>query len=85
MLFAVLKAGHYVIISNGVVVADIHRHYTYEGPLEQWRKAVYNVVPTVIDYDNGIVQKSFPTLADIQDEYLFDNADGYYNVLRRRN
>jgi len=81
MLFVCVNAGHYLIILNDTVVAEIDRVYAndkyYKWPKQIYRVKWRSVLRTLYE------DKDFDTLADIHKEYHFRNYKGYNKVLAR--
>lgn len=78
MLFASLKAGRYAIIENDIVIANIHRDFSYC----RGKYPTYEYVVSWKDAERPI--ERFATLSDIAVAHRFDNYSGYNNVLSKR-
>ena len=77
MIFVSVNAGHYMIVDNDQVIAEVHARTSYK---EYWPKTYY----VVVWRDNRLDPEEFKLLSDIQDKYSFTNYKGYNAVLERR-
>jgi len=77
VIFVAVNAGHYMIVDNDQVIAEIHARTSYR---ECWPKTYY----VVVWRDARLPSEEFKRLSDIQDKYNFTNYKGYNAVLERK-
>lgn len=80
LIFASIKAGHYVIIENNAVVANIRRERVLDFKRSMWQ--FYEYVLRWSEQEKP--EERFKTLADIHDRHQFKNYAGYGRVLDRK-
>lgn len=75
MIFVNVNAGHYLIIKNDIVVAEIKRRYkkTYKS---KWPTAIY-----ILIWKDCQEVESFSRVSDIHCKYPFENYKGFSHLL----
>jgi hypothetical protein len=75
MIFASVSVGHYLIIENDVVVAEVKRTFG-------WERGYYTAIGYNWVWRNGSAEEFFRGLPDLHHAYPMDNYPGYGKVLR---
>ena len=78
LIFASVSAGHYFIIQNDVVVANIERVSTYN------HRKTWPTVEYVVTWKDSEKEERHARLSDIHERHQFANYGGYMDVLRKK-
>lgn len=77
MLFAQINAGHYFIIEDDRVIAEIKRFYERNPRNPDWTISKYEMV-----WRDSDAIEIFRTLPEIHEIYAMENYPGYGRVLK---
>lgn len=77
MIFASVKAGHYLVIEHDTVIAEVKRKLLSDGRNPKWTKQEYHLV-----WRSTGVTEIFQVLPQIHEFYAMENYPGYGKVLK---
>jgi hypothetical protein len=77
MILASVKAGHYLIIENDLVIAEVIRKYG-------WSRGFYTAIGYEWKWRSTGVVEIFRTLPEIHEVYNMENYPGYGKILNNK-